>query len=278
MQFWEKVALIGGTLLLCATLVLFDDFFKPVQLSFSSAAKPVSSLNRAAVSSISEFFSRLYTALSSDTEQTSRELQKLRKRIHSLEASNAIMRNRLEKLADVPAFAGLQPLQCKVTYYDPVGASEVITLNVGSSDGVKTGMVVCSGDVIVARVYKVAPSVSLAVTCRHRFFKMPILIVDEEDASLARGIAEGNGIALEVRFVPLEQKVTPDAVALSNDESPYVPSGFTIGSVSLAEPQPSTRSWRLELAPHMWSFELEELYIPIGVQREPDMHVPREAR
>ncbi|MDZ7815350.1 MAG: rod shape-determining protein MreC [Planctomycetota bacterium] len=188
------------------------------------------------------------------------------------------MRNRLKKLGDVPAFAGLEPLPCKVTYYDPVGAAEVLTLDVGSADGVQPGMVVCCGDVIVARIYKVAPAVSLAVTSRHRFFKMPVLLVDDEDETLARGIAEGNGIALEVRFVPFEQKVSTDAVALSNDESPFVPNGFAIGDVSFAEPDPSTRSWRVKLAPHPYSFELEELYIPTGVQKQPEMHVPREAR
>ena len=95
-------------------------------------------------------------------------------------AESARLKRQLIRVGEIEELPPpLVPLPTKVILYDPIGASQVLTLDVGEKDGVEEGMVVCSGNSIVGRIFKTSKSISLDITCRHRLFKIPVRLYEK---------------------------------------------------------------------------------------------------
>ena len=284
MILWEKIALIGGILLFCGLLILFDDYFKPIQLTAISVTKPISANNRNSVASISDFFQKVKRVFSSGDSLSESDKKKLNDELAFYQAENARLKRQLIRVGEISELPPLVPLPTRVILYDPIGASQILTLNVGENDGVKEGMVVCSGNAIVGKVYKTSGSVCLAITCRHRLFKIPIRLVGKQSKGsskiqeIVRGIAEGIGSSMDLKFISVDSSVSVGDIVLSSNEADYIPPGFLLGTVKKAVRNSSRRLWEISVAPTSSSLELDSLYIPLNFGKAPKMHIPREIR
>jgi cell shape-determining protein MreC len=274
MYFAERIALVGGILFLAALLMVFDDFFKPIQLGAHDLTTPVVANSRKASSSIADIFARVSAAISGTDSRKDLELAVLR-------SENATLRLRLSNLQrEVRTSGSLQlvpqvvPLPCRMTWYDPSGAPGLFVIDRGTRDGLVEGMYVFSGSSCVGRVIEAGSGVSIVVTVRHSMFRIPVAI----EPGGAKGIACGTGKCLEIQFVATDSTVTLPAEAFSSDVNDFVPPGMYIGSITSAVADESRRLWRIQCAPSEESKLLESLYVPLNFLETPKMHIPREAR
>ncbi|MFA4985935.1 MAG: rod shape-determining protein MreC, partial [Candidatus Brocadiia bacterium] len=157
---------------------------------------------------------------------------------------------------------------------DPAGAAEVFAVDVGTNNGVRDGMAVCSGRTIVGRIYRAGRTVSLVVGVRHPMFRVPVVVESGGD----KGVAWGTGIGLEVRFVPIEAEISAGGAVVSSDDNADVPSRFLIGRVSDCKRDPVRLLWIIQVAPAPGTRNCEDLYIPLNWVGPAPVYVPKELR
>jgi rod shape-determining protein MreC len=274
MQQGEKIIVVAGVLFLCSLLMLFDDYFKPIQMAAHTVTEPVMHGARTSSASIADAVSRLASLFSEQDSQRDTAIARLM-------SENAILRSELDKARRAASLddglariAQITPLPCRITWFDPSAASEVFIIDKGTSDGVKDGMFVCSGSSVAGRIYRAGAFVSIVISVRHSFFRAPVGI----EPGGARGIAFGTGAAVEVRFVPTDMSVSAGSEVVTLAEADFTPPSMLIGSVSRATRDESKRLWTVLIEPAIESRLLEDLYIPINFGSAPSMHVPREVR
>ncbi len=176
MQQGEKIAVTAGILFLCSLLLIFDSYFKPIQLASHTVSAPAMRVARSSTTSLSDFLGRLQSLFSDRDSRRDAAIARLL-------SENAVLRAELDRarrnasLDDgLARLAQITPLPCSITWFDPAAASEVFIIDKGSADGVKDGMFVCSGAAVVGRVHIAGRAVSIVVTVRHSFFRSPVVI------------------------------------------------------------------------------------------------------
>lgn len=274
MRDWGRIATIGVVVLFCVALILFDSAIKPIQLSIIGGIKPAIELHRSASLSISTFFSKITAPFRSDTTEQRREIARLQDALQAERAKNSRLLRELSQVSPFHEYSALKPVPCEILYSDPAGAANVIVLNAGSNSGIQTGMALCSGFAVVGTIYHVSKSVSIAVLLKHPLCRIPVRISPGGE----RGIAVGNGKAVEIRFVPIEASVSIGAAVSSSDETGLVPLDLLVGVIRSAKREESRLSWKIEIELNSASNVLEDLYVPVGLSGAGSIHIPKELK
>jgi rod shape-determining protein MreC len=164
--------------------------------------------------------------------QQVRELQQERARLMAIELENRQLRD----LLDLRGSLGFRGVTARVVGESVSNFEWSVTIDAGSSDGVRKDMAVLSGEGLVGRVVEVAPNTSVVQ-----------LIIDPDSAVAARlvnsgetGLVEGNrNQDLRMELVNPDVEVLPDEqVVTSGYQGGLYPPGILIGYVSHVLSQP----------------------------------------
>ena len=224
-----------------------------------------------AASAVSSLFRSITGFLIRDDAELKAQLAEMKTALRLRNAENARLRRKVKRDAGSAKMKPVSPVNCDILYYDPAGASYVILLNVGSKQGVKEGMALCSGRVAVGRIYTASSGVSIAVLHKHPKCRFPVVL----EPGGAKGIAYGTGKGVEIRFVPIEADVKRNYLVLTSGDTGFVPKGLLVGVVKLAKRDESRLVWKIEMEIPDESLALEELYVAGGLNGNDDLHIPR---
>jgi rod shape-determining protein MreC len=239
----------GETWLLARTV---SALLSPVQESFSALIDGA------------EKFWRGYIYLSGSSLQNftlQREIEGLkaeRSQLQELKNENNRLRSLLEyrkknqghsmKLARVISFS-LSP------------QSDMLSIDLGTSDGVQKGMAVVSVDGLVGRVFRVFKNHSdvLLMTDRNS------AIAGIDQTSRARGIVRGRGMsrsaACDLEYIPRSEIVNDRDTIVTAGMGEFFPKGITMGSVHVIDRTANYLFQKAEVTPVVKFSTLEEVLV-----------------
>lgn len=167
--------------------------------------------------------------------QVKRQNEELSARLNGLESKNAELEEsqkeniRLKKLLDAKAQTKSVSLAARVIAYDPSGWVQAITINRGSSEGIKEGCAVIEGAGVVGQVITVSPHTSRIMLIIDRASGVDSIVQD----SRARGILEGTGsVPLDFKFVNESEEVKVGDKIITSGLDGIYPKGLVIGVVT----------------------------------------------
>ncbi len=176
-----------------------------------------------------------------------RENQALRVQLATLAAGRASCELtqqenvRLRELSQLPVPAGTNPIGLEVVGEETDEAGTRFLVNRGSSEGLRVGMPVVVGTVSEAAkpsavLVGVLTDVGPAVSSYHPVTSGAARVPVEVGQGRVRGLAVGEyGLAVRVRYLPLDQVVATNDLVVSSNVNPALPAGLLLGRVSTVE-------------------------------------------
>lgn len=258
-------------LLACVSMVIVDDggrlaglhraassAFGPVERSFFAVSQPMGRFLRGLPDI--EGDRRRITALTIENS-------KLRSQLRSVALSSAELAQ-LHAIGASADAAGYSVHAASVVDYGPSPGFEwTVRINVGSGDGVRTGMTVLAPEGLVGRVSQVASDTSLVVLAVDPGSSVGIR--DRRSGELA--LATGDGLE-PMRYVPLDPHSPPRAgdvvVTGPYGRSTYT-AGVPVGTVSAVTSVGATSTPRVSVRPYVDFSRLDIVAVVLDRAPEP---------
>lgn len=121
-----------------------------------------------------------------------------------------------------------QWVTAKVIYYDPSNLSQSITVNSGSTDGVRLGMTVVTPRGIVGRVIRVSPSTSRVLLITDPSSSVTAMI----QKTRAKGVVNGQRRSfLSMKYIQQSEVIRTGDVVVTSGVGGLFPEGIMIGHV-----------------------------------------------
>jgi rod shape-determining protein MreC len=114
---------------------------------------------------------------------------------------------------------------------ESVGNNQVITLDRGSSDGIKIGQAIVGGEgVIVGKIFLTQEKIAYGYLITNEQCELAAAIADQEGTN---GLAKGElGLTVRFNFIPQTAAVAAGGIAITSGMEPAVPRGLIIGKVT----------------------------------------------
>lgn len=228
--------------------------FRPVQSALTSAAGWVK-----------DFFTdwRDYDNLEDKYEFLQMENEELSLRVSSveeLEQENA----RLAALLDAKgSYSSLEPVYAAVIARDPGQWFDTFTINRGTSDGVRAGMSVVTGDGLVGYVYESMLNSSKVMTIIDTRSAVACLVQRTRDNGVMRGEVTASSMDAEcyVYYLPNVNNITPGDVIVTSGTDSLYPKGLVIGEVTAVSQETSSDGSYVIVAPYVDFRHIEDVLV-----------------
>ncbi|MBQ4090525.1 MAG: rod shape-determining protein MreC [Clostridia bacterium] len=228
--------------------------FKPVQSALTSAATWVRDF-------VTDW--RNYGELEDKYELLQMENEELSLRVSSveeLEQENA----RLSALLDAKeSYDALDPVYASVIARDPGQWFDTFTINRGTSDGVRAGMSVATGDGLVGYVYEAMLNSAKVMTIIDTRSAVACLVQRTRDNGVMRGevTAASEDAECYVYYLPNVNNITPGDVIVTSGTDSLYPKGLIIGEVTAVSQETSSDGSYVIVAPYVDFRHIEDVLV-----------------
>lgn len=197
------------------------------------------------------------------------ENERLRARLELLESENSRLLEweseitRLRGLLNIAQEEGLKGIAADVIGYDPSNWVQAITINRGSSDGLRSGLAVIKGNYVVGQVVAVSPRSARVLLITDHSSGVDSIV----QSSRARGVVRGlGGEQCELNHVLIDEEVAVGDRIITSGMDGVFPKGLLVGIVLQIDKRgkgmfqnirirPSVKFSRLETVLVVTSFE-----------------------
>lgn len=165
--------------------------------------------------------------LAAENKRLERENTELRRRLSEadeLKAENASLRRELNFSQGSP----FKLLTAKVTAYQPDNFRQFLTLNRGSSDGVKVGLAIVSEGVLVGKISEVSRTSSKVFLLSDPDFRVAAIAQTSRASGIVRGQI-GGGLLMDK--IPQSDAIEVGDTVISSGLGGEFPGGLIIGRV-----------------------------------------------
>ena len=228
--------------------------FRPVQSAFTSAANWVRNF-------VTDW--REYEALEDKYELLTIENEELAYRVSAveeLEQENA----RLSALLDAKdSYDSLDPVYAKVIARDPGQWFDTFTINQGTSDGVKAGMSVVTGEGLVGYVFEAGLTTAKVMTIIDTRSAVACLVQRTRDNGIMRGEVTEESLLAEcyVYYLPNVNNITPGDVLVTSGTDSLYPKGLVIGEVTAVSQETSSDGSYVIVSPYVDFRHIEDVLV-----------------
>ena len=228
--------------------------FSPVERAFTSAATWVK-----------DFFSdwRDYEKLEDEFEYLQMENETLALRVSTVEELEQENARLLALLDAKDKYDSLDPVYASVIARDPGQWFDTFTINRGTSDGVKEGMSVATGDGLVGYVYEAGLSYAKVMTIIDTRSAVACLVQRTRDNGVMRGeVTESSESAhCYVYYLPNVNNITPSDVIVTSGTDALYPKGLVIGEVTAVSQETSSDGSYVIVTPYVDFRHIEDVLV-----------------
>ena len=243
--------------------------FGPIEHAAASVVRPVGNFAEAVTDAPGQH---------ARGDRLERENQKLRTQLQSEQLDKG-RSAQLQKLLGTAGLGGYKIVAAQVISAGQ-GFEDTVTIDVGTSSGVKADMTVLTGDGLVGRVTRAGPSTATVLLVTDATATVGARLEESQEIGVVQGKGRrglGSGTSTPLRFQLLDagapMRVGQRLVTLgSQGDRPYVP-GVPIGTVVKIEQTPGslTRTAYIQPFPHFTSLDV------VGVVVAPPKTDPHDA-
>lgn len=232
-------ALLVGSLALLTLDLRSDSSFDGLRRVAISLVSPLQSGVRSVSEPISDFIERVGSMWSSQSQIQALEAENERLRLRLSEAEDAQGRGRqFDSLMKTAGIAGYRVVAAQVIAAESAsGLARVITIDVGSADGVREDMTVMTGDGLVGRVTTVGKRASSVLLLTDPSFRIGVRLTGRS----VLGIASGRGgPSLDLQLLDSQASMRVGDVVLARGSfgaRPFVP-GLPVGRIIAVQDSP----------------------------------------
>ena len=234
-----------------------------VRVWTQTVATPVQNVSSKAGGATSNFFRQIFSfrSIAAENEQLKQRVAEIESQLHNARLQ-AAENERLKGLLDLRTQSTYQTLPARVIARDPSVWFNTITINRGTSSGVKINMPVVSATGIVGRVITVSPWAS------------QIMLVTDEKAGAGAVVGQlGESGALgsvrgrpdlgliEMRYVSGLEKVTLGDYVMTTGQDGIYPPGLKVGEVVDVKNGTATQPHQILIRPGAGLDRLEEVAV-----------------
>lgn len=228
--------------------------FRPVQSGFNAAADWVKDF----VTNWRDYgeLRKQYDELEMENESLSMKLTG----IEEMEMEN----DRLKALLDAKdAYEELDPIYAEVIARDPGQWFDTFSINRGTSNGVKEGMAVMTGDGLVGHVYEAGLTYAKVRTIIDSRSAVACLVQRTRDNGVMRGEVTANSEYAEcyVYYLPNVNNIVPGDVIITSGMDSLYPKGLTIGEVIAVSQEVSADGSYVIASPYVDFRHVEEVLV-----------------
>ncbi|MDP9212262.1 MAG: rod shape-determining protein MreC [bacterium] len=200
----------------------------------------------------------------SDLERENAELQKeigeLRSELAKRE--EAVLENdALKAQLGFAEDSGYALTEADIISQDPTNYQQVLTIDRGSSAGIKKGMVAVTQGLLVGQVVATTPSTAKVRLITDFGSAVPALAQQTRASGLIRG---GRGFGLELEMVPQTDELRAGDTLLTSGFGTDYPKGLVVGTVDRVEKHDTDVFQTAEVKPAVDLRRLERLFIITG--------------
>ncbi|MEX2210131.1 MAG: rod shape-determining protein MreC [Patescibacteria group bacterium] len=157
--------------------------------------------------------------------------------------------------------SGFALTEADIISQDPTNYQQILTVDRGSSSGIKQGMVAVTQGLLVGQVIETTPSTAKVRLITDFGSAVPALAQQTRASGLLRG---GRGFGLELEMVPQTDELrTGDTLLTSGFGNDY-PKGLVVGTVDRVEKHDTDVFQTAEIRPAVDLRRLERLFIIVG--------------
>jgi rod shape-determining protein MreC len=234
-----------------------------VRVWTQTVATPVQNVSSKAGGATSNFFRQIFSfqSIAAENEQLRQRMTQMESELHNARLQ-AAENERLKGLLDLRNQSTYQTLPARVIARDPSVWFNTITINRGTSSGVKINMPVVSATGIVGRVITVSPWAS------------QVMLVTDEKAGAGAVVGQlGESGALgsvrgrpdlgliEMRYVSGLEKVTLGDYVMTTGQDGIYPPGLNVGEVVDVKNGTATQPHQILIRPGARLDRLEEVAV-----------------
>ena len=242
-----------------------DGGHKMLRILTQAFASPIQNASSRATGATSGFFEQIWNFRSTaqENEQLKERLTQVEQELHTARQA-AVENERLRALLNLSEQIKIESVPARVIARDPSIWFNTITINRGSSSGVKVNMPVVTATGIVGRIITVSPWASQVM-----------LITDEKAGAGAvvgqlgesgalgsvRGRADLGVSLIEMRYVSGLEKVEPGDTVMTTGQDGIYPAGLTLGRVVAVKKGTATQAHEILIQPGAQLDHLEEVAV-----------------
>lgn len=262
---WLVTLLVGNLIIMAVDARDADGRHKMLRVWTQTFASPLQTASSKASGATSGFFQQIWNFRS-----TAKENEQLRERLAQVEtdlhtARQAATENeRLKALLGLNEQTNIESVPARVIARDPSVWFNTITINRGSSSGIRVNMPVVTAGGIVGRVITVGP-----------WSAQVMLITDEKAGAGAvvgqlgqsgalgsvRGRADLGVGLIEMRYVSGLEKVEVNDFVMTTGQDGIYPPGLNVGRVVEVKPGTTTQAHQILIQPGAQLDHLEEVAV-----------------
>lgn len=159
--------------------------------------------------------------------------------------------------------SGYELTQAEIISQDPTNYQQVLTIDRGSSAGIKEGMVAVTQGLVVGRVTDTTPSTAKVRLITDFGSAVPVLAQQTRAMGLVRG---GRGFGLQLEMVPQTDELRPGDTLITSGFGGDYPKGLVVGTVDRVEKLDTDVFQTGEVKPAVDLRRLENLFVITGRQ------------
>ncbi len=227
--------------------------------------RPVQSALSSTAGWVKDFFTnwRNYKKLENEYEYLLMENEELKMRVsyvEELEQENT----RLSALMDAKdTYSSLDPVYATVIARDPGQWFDTFTINRGTSDGVRVGMSVVTGDGLVGYVYEAKLNSSKVMTIIDTRSAVACLVQRTRDNGIMRGEVTKDSSSAQcfVYYLPNVNNISPGDVIVTSGTDALYPKGIVIGEVTAVSQETSSDGSYVIVTPYVDFRHIEDVLV-----------------
>lgn len=177
-------------------------------------------------------------------------------RLHTIEQENQELRKLLKYQNETNL--DLEPV--RIVSKEISTLNNMLTINAGSNDGIKTGMPVVTSDGLIGKVILTSPNYSQVMPYFHNLFRVSARIQETRSAGIVRWTGD-NKNELVMDFVPKTVVIDSGYVVETSGFGNEFPSGILIGTVIRTEEQEGKDTQLIYLTPFTSLSEVSEGFV-----------------
>jgi rod shape-determining protein MreC len=230
---WTRLLGLLGTITVLYFLIVATPIGGPVKNVVSFITTPIFSVASRVTRGISDFFGAVFSI-----SELQKENEQMKKQIAELQGENAKlleMKKENEQLRSALAFqeeSGGKLLPAEIIGKDPNSFLQEIKIDKGTSSGVKKGMAVVYGGVLIGRIKESEVSSANVTLIISPKSAVPAMTQEGRVLGILRGQV-GYGLILEE--VPIEEKISVGERLISSGLGSEYPQGLILGDIEKVE-------------------------------------------
>jgi rod shape-determining protein MreC len=243
-------ALVVGSLVLLTLDLRSDSSFDGVRRLVASVVSPLQSGVRGVAEPIADFIGRVGTMWSSEARIRELEAENEALRISLSQSEDAAGRSKqFDALMKTAGIAGYKVVAAQVIATESAsGLARVISIDVGTADGVREDMTVMTGDGLVGRVTRSMRASSTVLLLTDPTFRIGVRLAGSDILGVASGRGSGT---LDLQLLDPQATLRVGDLLLARGSyasRPFVP-GLPVGRVTSVVDSPGTLTRTAILAP-----------------------------